>query len=137
MIGTAAPFMIALAFLLAGNPVAASSAPTGTSETTATTAPDNALENGDGTLAARSVASEQLMTLSQLQPTRLKPVSRKKGIIIAAVVIAVVLVVTYVIAVSQFGPIITLSDARRQVSPSRPSRSADADEPSLLLAGQP
>ena len=48
MIGTAAPFMTALAFLLAGNPAAASSAPTGTSETTATTAPDNALENDDG-----------------------------------------------------------------------------------------
>jgi len=50
-------------------------------------------------LAAGALTSRQFVMIGQLQPTRLKPVSRKKGIIIRAAVIGGAILIMYLHAV--------------------------------------
>jgi len=68
-----------------------------------------AVELGDRLplLVAVDLTRGQLLTIGQLQPTKLKKVSRKKAIIILAVVVTAVVLITYELALRGFHPVFT------------------------------
>jgi len=74
-----------------------------------------AVELGDGVplVTAVDLTRGPLLTV-QLQPTKLKKVSRKKAIIILAVVVTAVVLITYAVAIAGFHPAFTsLNEAGR------------------------